>query len=115
MKLLIEWVRKITDAELPVAQQAPAGAPAIYVGKAALAAGLKLDDIASPSHEGVRISADGQRVLIAGQSESATYRAVARFLEELGCRVFMDGPLGEVFRARKPSPSAHSRSPKSPA
>ena len=101
VKLLIEWVRKITDAELPVAQQAPAGAPAIYVGKAALAAGLKLDDIASPSHEGVRISADGQRVLIAGQSESATYRAVARFLEELGCRVFMDGPLGEVFPRTK--------------
>ncbi len=125
VKLLVEWIRKITDAELPVAQQAPAGAPAIYVGKAALAAGLKLDDIASPSREGVRISADGQRVLIAGQSEGATYRAVARFLEELGCRVFMDGPLGEVFPRSKTlsvgalaiteKPGLHWRNPKGPS
>ena len=125
VKLLVEWVRKITDAELPVAQQAPAGAPAIYVGKAALAAGLKLDDIASPSLEGVRISADAQRVLIAGQSEGATYKAVARFLEELGCRVFMDGPLGEVFPRSKTlsvgalaiteKPGLHWRNPKGPS
>jgi len=97
VRVLAEWVRKITDADLPVADQAPAGRPAIYVGRAALAAGLKLDDIASPSHEGIRIVADGQRVLIAGQSEAATLKAVCRFLEALGCRYLMDGPLGEVF------------------
>lgn len=97
VRVLGEWVKKITDAELPVSDKAPAGAPAIYVGKAALAAGLKLDDIASPSHEGIRIVVDGQRVLIAGQSPEATVKAVCRFLEELGCRYLMDGPLGEVF------------------
>lgn len=97
VRVLGEWVKKITDAELPVSDKAPAGAPAIYVGKAALAAGLKLNDITSPSHEGIRIVVDGQRVLIAGQSPEATVKAVCRFLEELGCRYLMDGPLGEVF------------------
>ena len=97
VRVLGEWVKKITDAELPVSDKAPAGTPAIYVGKAALAAGLKLDDITSPSHEGIRIVVDGQRVLIAGQSPEATVKAVCRFLEELGCRYLMDGPLGEVF------------------
>ncbi|NBR84168.1 MAG: DUF4838 domain-containing protein [Verrucomicrobia bacterium] len=97
VRVLAEWVKKITDAELPVADKAPADAPTIYVGQAALAAGLKLDDITSPSHEGIRIVADGKRVLIAGQSEAATLKAVCRFLETLGCRYLMDGPLGEVF------------------
>lgn len=96
-RVLNEWVKKITDTELPVADKAPASGPVIYVGQAALAAGLKLDDIVSPSREGVRIVADGQRVLIAGQSEAATLKAVCRFLEALGCRYLMDGPLGEVF------------------
>lgn len=97
VRVLAEWVKKITDADLPVADKAPDGAPAIYVGRAAMAAGLRLDDIVSPSHEGVRIVADGSRVLIAGQSEAATLKAVCRFLEALGCRYLMDGPLGEVF------------------
>ena len=39
----------------------------------------------------------GGRVLIGGQSEHATGKAVCRFLEELGCRYFMDSALGEVF------------------
>ena len=97
VRVLVEWIKKITDAELPVADKAPAGAPAIYIGRAAEQAGLKLDDIASPSREGVRIVADARGVFIAGQSEAATLKAVCRFLEELGCRYLMDGPLGEVF------------------
>jgi hypothetical protein len=95
--LLVEWVKKMTDAELRVADKAPAGGPAIYVGKAAVRAGLKLDDINSPTKEGVRIVVEADRILIAGQSEAATTKAVARFLEHLGCRYFMDGPLGEVY------------------
>jgi len=94
-QLLVEWVKKITGAELPIAEQAEG--PAIYLGRAAVAAGLKLDDIDSPSHEGVRIIVDAKRVLIGGQSEAATVKAVCRFLEELGCRYFMDSPLGEVY------------------
>ena len=99
--LLAEWIKKITDAELPISDKPVEGQPTIYVGKAAVKAGLKLDDIKSPSNEGVRIVVDGNRVLIAGQSDEATLKGVARFLEELGCRYFMDGPLGEVFPRTK--------------
>lgn len=95
-RILVEWVKKITDAELPVADK-PGDGPTIYVGKAAVRAGLKLDDIDSPTREGVRIVIADNRILIAGQSEAATVKAVCRFLEELGCRYFMDTPLGEVF------------------
>ena len=95
--ILVEWIKKMTGAELTSATEAPKDAPAIYVGKAALKAGLKLDDIASPSHEGIRIVADDKRVLIAGQTDAATLKGVCRFLEALGCRYFMDGPLGEVY------------------
>ncbi len=97
VRVLVEWIGKITGAELPVTNAPTATTPAIFVGQAAVKAGLKLDDIASPSREGVRIVVDDRRVLIAGQSEAATLKAVCRFLEELGCRYFMDGPLGEVY------------------
>jgi len=100
-KVLVEWVKKITDAELPLASEAPEGQPAVFVGAAAVAAGLKLDGIASPTKEGLRIVADSRRVLIAGQSPTATLKGVCRFLESLGCRYFMDHPLGEVFPRTK--------------
>jgi hypothetical protein len=96
-QLLAEWIKKITGAELPIAGEAGAGTTPIYVGKAAVQAGLKLDDIVSPSREGLRISADAKRVLIGGQTDEATLKAVCRFLEELGCRYFMDGAIGEVY------------------
>ena len=125
MQLLVDWVKKITDAELPVADKAPADRPVIYVGKAAVRAGLKLDDIASPSKEGVRIVVEGNRVLIGGQSDAATVKAVARFLEELGCRYFMDGPHRRGLPAlQRISPSGHGhhreagllyRNPKGPS
>jgi hypothetical protein len=101
VQILVEWVKKITDAELPVAASAPKGQTAIYVGRAAVAAGLKLDDIASPSHEGLRIAVGPNRVLVAGQNGTATVKAVCRLLEELGCRYLMDGPLGEVYPRQK--------------
>lgn len=66
VRTLVEWVKKITDVELPVANKATDATPAIYVGRAAVAAGLRLDDIASASHEGLRIVADSERVLIGG-------------------------------------------------
>jgi len=97
VRTLVEWVKKITDVELAVADKAADGVPAVYIGQAAVAAGLRLDDIVSASHEGLRIVADDKRVLIGGQSEEATLKAVCRFLEELGCRYLMDGTLGEVF------------------
>jgi len=94
---LVQWIRKITDAELPIVRAAPKGAPAVYVGAAAVRAGLKLDDIPSDTNEGLRIVCDGRRVLLGGQCPSATVKAACHLLEKLGCRYFMDHPLGEVY------------------
>jgi len=96
-EVLVNWVRKMTDAELPIVDQSPAGGSAIYVGKAAIEAGLTLDDLKSESNEGLRIRCDGRRLLLAGQNETATVKAVCRLLEKLGCRYFVDHPIGEVF------------------
>lgn len=95
--VLAEWIKKMTGAELPIVEQATGGQAAILVGQAAVRAGLKLDDLDSRSREGLRIRADGRRVWIAGQNGTSTLKAACRFLEELGCRYFMDGPLGEVY------------------
>ncbi|MBI4026529.1 MAG: DUF4838 domain-containing protein [Verrucomicrobia bacterium] len=93
-RVLVDWIKKMTDAELPLAETAPTNTPAIFVGAAA---GLRLDDIQSASNEGLRIVADDQRVLIGGQTGLATAKAVCRFLEEAGCRYFMEGAMGEVY------------------
>jgi hypothetical protein len=94
--VLSDWVRKITDAELPIVGSAPESGPVIYVGRAAVEAGLQLDDIDSPSGEGLRIRCDGRRILLAGQNETATVKAACALLEHWGCRFFLDHPLGEV-------------------
>jgi hypothetical protein len=38
--VLADWIEKITDVRLPIVAQAPEDGPAIYVGKAAVSAGL---------------------------------------------------------------------------
>ena len=100
-QVLVDWIRKITDATLPVAGTAPAEGSAIYVGAAAVQAGLKLDEIESPSREGLRVLADEKRILLGGQNGMATVKAACRLLEELGCRFLMDDPLGEVHPRAK--------------
>lgn len=100
-EVLVDWVRKMTGAELPIAQSVPEGAPAIYIGAAAVKAGLQLAQIESPSYEGLCVRGDGRRVLLAGQNETATLKAVCRLLEHWGCRYFLDHPLGEVFPRTK--------------
>jgi len=95
--VLVEWVRKMTGAELPVVDEAPRAKPAILIGAAARRAGLSLEDIESPGHEGLRIRCDGRRVLLAGQNDTATLKAACRLLEQWGCRYFIDHPLGEVY------------------
>lgn len=100
--VLADWVEKISGVKLAIVSQAPPSGSAIYVGTAAVNAGLNLGDIDSPTREGLRIIGDGQaKMLIAGQNETSTMKAVCRFLEELGCRYFMDNELGEVYPKRK--------------
>lgn len=96
--VLADWIENISGARLQIAGQPSPGIPAIYIGAAAVKAGLELGDIESPTSEGLRIVSDGQsRVLIGGQNDTSTMKAVCRFLEELGCRFFMDNDLGQVY------------------
>jgi hypothetical protein len=101
-EVLADWIEKISDARLEVVARPYAQRPAIYIGAAAVTAGLDLGGIDSPTKEAVRIISDGKaRILIGGQNETSTMKAVCRFLEELGCRYFMDNELGEVYPRRK--------------
>jgi hypothetical protein len=95
---LADWIEKMTDVRLKIAAQPATEEPTIYIGAAATKAGLDLTDIASPTKEGLRIISDGKiKILIGGQNETSTMKAVCRFLEELGCWYFMDNELGEVY------------------
>jgi hypothetical protein len=99
--VLVEWVQKMTGAELPIGPRPPEDKAAVYVGRAAVEAGLRLDGVHSPSHEGLRITSDGGKVLLAGQSGTATVKAVCRLLEQWGCRYLLDHPLGEVYPTKE--------------
>ena len=100
--VLADWIEKITDVRLTIADRPDGDKVTIYVGAAAVEAGLDLSGIDSPTKEGLRIVSDGKsRILIAGQNKTSTVKAVCRFLEELGCRYFMDNKLGEVYRKSK--------------
>ncbi len=96
-QVLVSWIKKMTDAELPITATPADERQTIYIGEAAIGAGLKLNDIHSQTNEGLRVIVVGQKALIAGQSSIATVRAVCRFLEAIGCRYLMEGPLGEVY------------------
>ena len=100
--VLADWIEKMTDVRLEIIGQPDADRPAIYIGAAAISAGLDLSGIDSPTKEGLRIVGDGKsRIFIAGQNETSTVKAVCRFLEELGCRYCMDNELGEVYPRSK--------------
>ena len=97
--LLQEWVQLMSGAKLPIVAADPGEGVRIYVGKAA---GLQLDDLASRSHEGLRVKCDGRNIYLAGQSPDATIRAVGRFLEEeFGCRWFIDRNWGRHYPVEK--------------
>src|SRR4051812_49317606 len=74
-QVLAEWIKKITGADIPIATEPPKDSTPIYVGQAAIKAGLKLDEFDSPTHEGLRVVCDGQRILLAGQDGTATVKA----------------------------------------
>lgn len=94
--ILVRYVGRISGASLAVeTEDPPAGKPAILIGRVAVKAGLTIPG-PTPSHEGYAIRADGDRLLIAGESPIATRFAVFHFLQTLGCRWFMPGELGEV-------------------
>lgn len=101
-RLLREWIKLMSGADLPVTNQLAAQGACLYVGQAAQDAGLALADIPSKSREGLRVRCDGRNVYIGGQTNSATFRAVGRFLEEeFGCRYLDYTPGGRIYPEAK--------------
>ena len=101
-EVLVDWVRKITQAELPIVNTPPPEGPVILIGRAAVEAGLNLNDIDSPSNEALKIQCDGtRRILLAGQNGTSTVKAACRLLEQWGCRFLMDHELGEVYPSQE--------------
>ena len=95
-ELLREWVELMTDVRLPIVRY-PTSVPTIRLGQAAVDHGLALDDVASASTEAIRVLADDSHVLIGAQSSAALIKAVATLLEHLGCRWYIDSPLGRQY------------------
>ncbi len=80
---------------------APAGQPAIVLGKLAEALGGIMPK-RSPGRDGFRYQVKGKRLLIVGESAQGVYHGVFAFLEHLGCGWFAPGPVGEVL-PKKPT------------
>jgi hypothetical protein len=97
-QILQEWIKLMSGVELPISDKAPSSGPAIFVGTAAVNAGLDLSGIKSETSEGFRIKADGKNVYIGAIDSDAAIRSVARFLEvEFGCRFFTNLDWGRNY------------------
>lgn len=105
---LVKYVEMMSGARLAVVTwasgtPAPAG-PGIFVGQAALAAepalSARLGDAAKKDpllySDAVAVRRVRDRLLVAGNGDRAHYYAVARLLQEWGCRWYMPTAFGEV-------------------
>lgn len=78
------------------AQVAPADSPAIVVGPKSFAAfGGRYDQLEGP--DTVQIAVVGNQLHLVGSTAEAAGHAVYTFLDDLGCRWFMPGSIGEVL------------------
>ncbi|HEX7887961.1 MAG TPA: DUF4838 domain-containing protein [Ramlibacter sp.] len=105
---LVKYVEMMSGARLPVhvavrGAALPAG-PAIVLGKAALAQDASLAGrLRAAARQKPVVQADaivlrrsGERLYVAGNSDSAHYFAVSRLLQAWGCRWYLPTPFGEV-------------------
>ncbi len=97
------YVDKMSGAALAVERVArdeePGQTPTpILLDRLAEQAGLRAE-ATTRSKEAFRVQADDRRVLIAGESPRAVLYGAYALLEQLGCRWFMDGEIGEVVPA----------------
>lgn len=98
---LVEFIEKISGAELPVVR--PAAGAALPDGKRILlgtelarAAGLG-DEIDALEPHGFLIRTRPDHLIIAGRTARGTLYGVYELLEQLGCRWIMPGPFGEII------------------
>lgn len=100
---LIEILRRISGAELPLTRLEPGQAlpegTLILLG-AELARQQSLGEVLDELEpDGFAIKTQGRYVLAAGRRARGTLYAVYELLESLGCRWVMPGPFGEILPA----------------
>ncbi|MCC7519927.1 MAG: DUF4838 domain-containing protein [Verrucomicrobiae bacterium] len=99
---LVEHIERMTGVRLEVVRTSD---PQLVVGPSlvlgALAKRLGCDVPPTPWKEGYRILAQGERVLIAGESPRGTSHGIYAFLRTLGCDWVMPGKLGEIIPEKK--------------
>ncbi len=86
-------VKAASEAERPAATQ-----PAVIVGTLARQMGLPPPP-KTASGDGYRLLVQGNHLLLAGETPLATHFATSHLLESLGCRWFIDNPIGTVVPA----------------
>ena len=91
-------LKKMTGREVPVVTgPAPAGKTPIFIGSSARAVFGPVG-VSAPFQQGMRVVVDaGKGVGLYGESMLADSYAVYTFLDQLGCRWFMPGELGEII------------------
>jgi hypothetical protein len=97
---LIEFIRKMSGAELPLARAGageaqPEGARLLLGAEWARAEGLGAQLDALGPH-GFLIRALPGRVIVAGRTARGTLHGAYALLEQFGCRWVMPGPFGEI-------------------
>lgn len=102
---LVEFVKKMSGAELPVArpdagQALPGGARILLGTELAWAEGLggELDGLGP---HGFLIRTGPDWLVVAGRTGRGTLHGVYALLEHFGCRWFMPGPFGEFVPKRE--------------
>ncbi|MGI6082090.1 MAG: DUF4838 domain-containing protein [Limnochordia bacterium] len=99
-RVLVEYVRKSTGAQLPLIygdRQEADGRIRIYVGESALEVQPDVtDELAALDEQGFVIRCQGDRIIIVGPSVWGTLHGVYDFLERyVGVRWLLPGPDGE--------------------
>jgi hypothetical protein len=106
-QLLQEYVKKISGATLPIADDAaPVNGPAVLIGRSKLVDAFKLDIPAGYTRdlkeEGYLIRQIGDKLVLAGNDHrpNPAYKgslfATIEVLQRLGCRWYFPGEFGEV-------------------
>ena len=75
--------REMTGLALPIAEFAPADGGAVYIGPDAVAESGRLDPLADPGKEDLRIHIEGEALFIDGGRPRGTLYGVYEFFEEL--------------------------------
>lgn len=99
---LVHYLSLMSGAELQLVTdpaQVAAGSTPLFVGEAAPTA-LQAIAAHSPGAQSFRISISPGQLALVGESDLATSYAIYELLDQLGCRWFMPGELGEVIPRR---------------